>query len=335
MKNLLGIHPVDSRFSKLRRVYGTLKQRRNLWRKQYPELLFIEVTTKCNANCRYCARPQMVESCELEVMDLPRTTLETIVEDVVDNELHPAFLDFTGLGEPLLHPQLVDYIQYAKSKLDAEVKFNTNGILLDKVGGELVEVGLDELVISLNIFDRETYRRFNGVDKFDVVVENIKLFLREKGDKPPRVLIQLLKIDANKKGYRSFQEYWRSYLNCNDVLFFKTFENAGGKVDPSKYVSGRERMRRHPCLQLWRRLLFMVDGAAYPCCVAKMGGLNSEIYLGNVLEEGVAGVMGNGQLGWLRQMQRMSNYSLLPTCVKCDMWRHYIPPFFRVGGRWA
>ena len=94
----------------------------------------------------------------------------------------------------------------------------TNGIALtSNIQKELVG-SLDSIVISLNIFGRELYSKYNGVDKFDLVVEQTKAFLALKGDSKPSVKIQLLLTDQMKPLTQSFVEYWKPYLNKNDEV---------------------------------------------------------------------------------------------------------------------
>jgi len=52
-------------------------------------------------------------------------------------------------GEPLMHPDILDIIRYIK-KIKLHGLIITNGALLEKIAGELVEAGWDELNISID-----------------------------------------------------------------------------------------------------------------------------------------------------------------------------------------
>ncbi|HYA31124.1 MAG TPA: hypothetical protein VED67_00080, partial [Thermodesulfovibrionales bacterium] len=95
--------------------------------REFPSRLFIETTTKCNLQCGVCVR----QSAHGGTMtgDLSRETF-TALETVFP------FLDavvLNGIGEPLLHPHLEEFITRAKKLLpqSAWVGFQTNGVLLD------------------------------------------------------------------------------------------------------------------------------------------------------------------------------------------------------------
>ncbi|MBN1631660.1 MAG: radical SAM protein [Thermoleophilia bacterium] len=67
------------------------------------------------------------------------------------------------MGEPLLHPKLFDFLRQAK-EAGLWVRLVTNASLLnEKRGRELVDLGLDELHVSLNAGTAETYAKIHGV----------------------------------------------------------------------------------------------------------------------------------------------------------------------------
>jgi MoaA/NifB/PqqE/SkfB family radical SAM enzyme len=83
-------------------------------------------------------------------------------------------VELCGLGEPLLHPRLFDFLRQAKAA-GLWVRLVTNASLLATVGAHgnapslegnartLVALGLDEIHISLNAGTPETYAKVHGV----------------------------------------------------------------------------------------------------------------------------------------------------------------------------
>jgi hypothetical protein len=62
----------------------------------------------------------------------------------------PLAVAFMGLGEPLLHPRLLDMVRLAKRRgLRAEVTINAL-LLDDELAAGLLEAGLDQLVVSID-----------------------------------------------------------------------------------------------------------------------------------------------------------------------------------------
>ncbi len=85
-------------------------------------------------------------------------------------------IELCGLGEPLLHPRIFDFIRDAK-QAGLWVRLVTNASLLnEQKARELVALGLDEIHISLNAGTAQTYAKVHGVspDVFDRVLSAIR-----------------------------------------------------------------------------------------------------------------------------------------------------------------
>jgi putative metalloenzyme radical SAM/SPASM domain maturase len=74
---------------------------------------------------------------------------------------HLTALILNGIGEPLLHPELEEFIRRAKRGLpdDAWVGFQTNGLLLNRERAlSLVEAGLSRICLSIDAISQDTFR---------------------------------------------------------------------------------------------------------------------------------------------------------------------------------
>jgi len=136
------------------RVRGT--KERFLSCKNHPSKLFVEITTKCNLRCGMCVK-QNGEGGIMEGSMLPETF----------DALAPAFpyleaIVLNGIGEPLLHPQLDDFIRRAKELLpeNAWIGFQSNGILLTEDRAlSLIRAGLDRICLSMDSVSQDNFRK--------------------------------------------------------------------------------------------------------------------------------------------------------------------------------
>lgn len=151
---------------------------------QLPRQVYIEVTNYCNSLCTSCPLTydhfMPIEPKHHLGWDEFRRIIDQfpILERVV---LH-------GIGEPLLNADLPRFISHIKER-DAEVLFNTNGILLDqKRGDALVAAGLDELRVSIDAVTSELYARLRGVDALNRVTHNLKAFVDRHGGRQQPLL---------------------------------------------------------------------------------------------------------------------------------------------------
>ena len=114
--------------------------------------VYIEPTNRCNLECRTCIRNIWDES----LGEMSRTTFARIVEGLRSFSPPPAIF-FGGLGEPLVHPDIIEMVAQAKT-LGATVELITNGTLLTKpLSKQLIEAGLDMLWVSLDGATPESY----------------------------------------------------------------------------------------------------------------------------------------------------------------------------------
>ena len=73
---------------------------------------------------------------------------------------------FSG-GEPLMNPNMPDYIEYASRK-GFFTSMPTNGLALKKYAESCVK--LDQLEVSIDTLDREKFARRRGIDGLPVIL---------------------------------------------------------------------------------------------------------------------------------------------------------------------
>jgi MoaA/NifB/PqqE/SkfB family radical SAM enzyme len=152
-----------------------------------PLCLYLEVTNRCNLLCETCPRT-------FEELEPPADMSWSLFTKIVDQVPNVARVVLHGVGEPMLVKNLPRMIRYLKDR-GTYVLFNTNGTLLNpKKFSEIVATGLDELRVSLDAADRESYAKVRGKDFFNRIVRDVGRFtehLRETGATKPLVSLWL------------------------------------------------------------------------------------------------------------------------------------------------
>jgi cyclic pyranopterin phosphate synthase len=120
--------------------------------------LRLSLTDRCNLRCLYCMPDKPVWLPRAELM--PRHEIVELARVFV-RELGITELRLTG-GEPLLRSDVVDIVR----ELDAlrsdglqRIAMTSNGGLLPRYASELKAAGLDDLNVSLDAIDPETFQR--------------------------------------------------------------------------------------------------------------------------------------------------------------------------------
>ncbi|NLE77699.1 MAG: tungsten cofactor oxidoreductase radical SAM maturase [Chloroflexi bacterium] len=130
--------------------------------------LYVEPTTGCNLSCRTCIRNVWEDPEELMATE----TWDRLVESL-EGLPHLERVVFTGFGEPLTHPHILEMIAAVRAK-GLAVTVGSNGLLLDRQAcQELVGLGVDRLVVSVDGVRPETYSGIRGA-LLSHVLENIR-----------------------------------------------------------------------------------------------------------------------------------------------------------------
>jgi tungsten cofactor oxidoreducase radical SAM maturase len=156
--------------------------------------LYVEPSTICNLNCRTCIR---------NVWEDPLAHMEMGVFTQLVEQL-AGFPDlrrvvFSGLGEPLAHPHILEMVRMVRER-GLDVTIGSNGLLLDEaLSRELIQLGVDRLVISLDGVTSETYAEVRGTT-ISPVLDNLRSLnkvKRESGSLIPALGIEFVALKSN------------------------------------------------------------------------------------------------------------------------------------------
>ena len=134
-----------------------------------PVCLYLETTNRCNLLCTTC--PRTYEELEPPA-DMSWELFTAIVDQIP--RLQRAVLH--GVGEPMLVKHLPRMVRYLKDR-GTYVLFNTNGTVLnEKNGRALIAAELDELRVSFDAANAESYRAIRGKNYFNRILKNVRAF---------------------------------------------------------------------------------------------------------------------------------------------------------------
>jgi MoaA/NifB/PqqE/SkfB family radical SAM enzyme len=197
-----------------------------------PVCLYLETTNRCNLLCTTC--PRTYEELEPPA-DMSWELFCTIVDQIPN--LSRAVLH--GVGEPMLVKNLPRMVRYLKDR-GTYVLFNTNGTVLnDKNGRALIEAELDELRVSFDAANAESYRAIRGKNYFNRILKNVRIFraLQEReGHVKPRVSAWLTGMRETVEQLSDFvrvaADTGVKEVYLQRLVFFA--ENAIGKARPDQ-----------------------------------------------------------------------------------------------------
>jgi MoaA/NifB/PqqE/SkfB family radical SAM enzyme/pimeloyl-ACP methyl ester carboxylesterase len=142
-----------------------------------PVFANIEITTRCNFRCKYCAKAFSNK----EGMDMDPDTFKRILDLLP----HAYRITLVGLGEPLLHPRLTEFVEIASS-LKRRVGLVTNANLLDKaISKELISAGMDSIAFSLDTVNQDAAASVRSGSDIEQIIGNIRRFVEIAGSGRP------------------------------------------------------------------------------------------------------------------------------------------------------
>jgi putative metalloenzyme radical SAM/SPASM domain maturase len=147
----------------------------------HPSKLFVEVTTRCNLRCSMCVK----ESAGQGVREghMSRETFARLATALPRLDA----LILNGIGEPLLHPELEQFIEVGRKAMPAAgwVGFQTNGQLLGRSRAQsLARAGVDRICISADAVSPElfkTLRRGGRHEAIELATVALHEAARERG----------------------------------------------------------------------------------------------------------------------------------------------------------
>ena len=153
--------------------------------------LCLHICHDCNLRCRYCFADEGAYHSEREFMSLD--TAKAAIDFLLKNcgQRKVLEVDFFG-GEPLMCldtiKKVVEYAKEEAAKRDKKFLFTTttNALLLDDEAIDFFNNEMENVVLSLD-GRREVHdairKTKNGKGSFDLVIDNVKKFVRSRGDK--------------------------------------------------------------------------------------------------------------------------------------------------------
>jgi len=292
--------------------------------KGHPSTLMIEPTNTCNLKCPLC--PTGCGQIKREKGFLTFQNFKKVIDDSGDYIFH---LRLWNWGEPLLNKDIFKMISYAKSK-KIFVNLSTNSNFIDdKTSRELINSGLDELIISLDGASEETYNLYRKGGNFQKIINSIQLLIQERkklNKKTPFVKLQFIIMKHNEHEIKEIQKLSR--VLGVDELVFKTvgIMDYFSKEDIKKYLPSNPEYSRYSygetispnikvknwCDSLWDEMVINWDGSVVPCCF----DMNNSLVLGNVLNTSVKTIW-NSKLYKKLRKTILTKKSSIPICKNC------------------
>ena len=271
---------------------------------KFPLYLLIEPVSACNLRCIMCFQIDETFSKNQEFMGMMKFDLfKKIIDQAYANGTKAITL--ASRGEPTLHPQLGEMLDYCSGKF-FEIKINTNATKLnEKLIHKILQSGVTDVVFSVDSYSKEEYESIRVKGIFENVLNNIKKFKEIKSEYPNSICatrISGVKVTKEQDPIK-FKEFWKEYV---DHVAIVEMDNRWDTYHNPKEIAGTI-----PCEYLWERMYIWYDGKCNPCDI----DYKSELEVGNVTTHSLNEIWNSSKYAELRKFHSSGQRS---SCFPCD-----------------
>jgi len=268
----------------------------------------LETASACNLRCTMCPHGYSDYKMTKGVLDFD-LAVKIIKECSV---IGVSSLKLSGRGEALLHPNLIDMVELAKSNGILDVMFNTNALLLSEEKTRyLIEAGIDLIIISVDGATKETYESIRIGSNYEKVVNNIDYLIRYRNEnkkQKPLIRLQFVKMKENLHELDAFYRQWQEKV---DVIANIDYSNR--VKQESKAVTELQPIGRNYCPHPWRRLTVNASGKALMCCVDWDG----KYVVGDCYQESIKKIWQGTKIKFGRKCIINLEHNKVPSCRDC------------------
>lgn len=280
----------------------------------FPMMMVLSFVYVCNANCPNCPYNNSdIRSRYKDAVFMPQHIFKKIADECGE---YGAFLRLSGGGEPMLHPQAVELIVYAKKK-GAKIGLITNGSKFSEGNlTALIEAAVDVIEFSVDAGDEGAYNWVRPGLDWARVNRNAKLAVQIR--KRLQANTKIIASVINQKGVdvQAAEKYWSKIVDKVQVRKYLTWGYTEDKsADSTPYLSREERI---PCPWLFERLNIDSRGDVTLC--GEDIAFNEKF--GNIMERSIREIWQGPEFDYLRKKHLAGQGDEIAICSTCPDWQY-------------
>ena len=269
---------------------------------------YLEITNVCNKNCSFCPGTKREKSF------ISENNFDVITDKLVGIT---KYLYFHIMGEPTLHPQIIEFIKKAKSK-GFFVTITTNASMISRCGKDIVDAGAYKVNLSVHSFedgDLTSHKEYlqSCIDFAKYANEHGTITVFRLWNNGGNDTFNDLTIDLIEKGFNVNID---KTAKSNTVKKGVYVENGDKFTWPD--LSEKEGDGKVFCYGLKDHFGILCDGTIVPCCLDREGVVN----LGNALTDDILSVLNGTRATKIRDGFK-TRTAVEELCKKCPYARRF------------
>lgn len=283
---------------------------------EFPLMVVVSASYACNARCPVC--PFTQSGLRSSFKDAPFIAPETFKKVADQCGEYGAWIRITGGGEPLLHPQMLELIEYAKG-VGAKVGLITNGSLLNSYAiHKLLAADIDAIDISADASDEETYSKVRvGLD-FNNLLHNVKMLVFTRGincKTKTKIVVSIVDQKAIEGKLDSAIKFWKKIVDNVQVRKYLTWGVGDATQSGNTAPLNKDQA---PCPLLFERIVVDSRGKLVLCSYDIAGKTD----FGNVNQISIKEAWRGEKLEGLRKRMLEGKLESGDLCSSCADWKY-------------
>lgn len=282
---------------------------------EFPMMCVLSFVYVCNAKCPNC--PYTNSEIRREYQDRPFMKEDTFKK--IADECGPfgAWLRISGGGEPMLHPQAVELLVYAK-KVGAKVGLITNGSVFPEASiRKLVEAQVDMIEFSVDAADAETYQIVRKGLDWKTLLINVQNVVEIRN--ALKSATKIIASGVNQKGVDidKVAKFWEPIVDNFQKRKFLTWgiNSPEHSADSTPYLPPEEHI---PCPFIFERLNIDSRGKVMVCGF----DIAAKTDMGNIHEKSIKQIWHGEGFQFFREKHLSKKGSEIELCRNCPDWKY-------------
>ena len=309
---------------------------------EFPLMVVLSIIYPCNFGCPNCPYTDGNSEIRRFYRERQGDLFPVPLWRKIADEAGPygAWLRCTGGGEPMLHPEMVDMIEYAKER-GARVWLNTNGSMFGPYAPQrrklerVVSAGIDLIEFSMDAGDAETYAQVRpprGGPPRDpqqwwerqVACVRAALEMRKRYIAPTRVVVSIIRQEAVEGKLEAAVDFWLKNVGVDEVItrkFLSWDDNTAISLDNAldKHLyKDQPAEKKEPCVWPFERL--NVDTLGRIALCGQDISFRTATQFPNANDVSIKEIWQGEMFNWYRRMHLAGRGTECWPCRGCSAW---------------
>lgn len=294
-----------------------------------PLSMYVEPTRTCNFKCFYCMHSTrgeqggVLEKTGFRLAHMDLEFYEKLVREIMAFPTAVKRVCFSGLGEPLMNPQLPAMIRMLRQAgFEGRIDVISNGALLThELSDALIASGLNRLQVSIQGLSQQQYLENCGVAvDLDKLMGELEYFHQKAQGTDTSLFIKI--IDIMLKSDQDREQFFQMFSPLCDTIFVEhlvimeqQMGDHGGRADHTRNLNGEYVEKREVCGVMFYFLQVNIDGETFPCSTP---GLPVSLSMGCAKEQTLQEIWNGRRRHGLMCANLKNGYTSIPACSECS-----------------